>query len=200
MIQEVWFICDLKWVYLKPIWQLSLLRGIISWLLHILVVVCWWRAHRNQGHGWCKRLEGNYKEWVYIKDLGSEKKIHRMEVWTDRRAWQLCFFQQKYIQIFFQSFYFNMEMKYTIIVPYLNVSRSLMCVMIYTRPNLAHLVNVGSRFVCNTRKAHWEVVEWIQQYLKGTINVYLVYRSNTQSELVGYVDSDHGVIWWIEDH
>ena len=44
----------------------------------------------------------------------------------------------------------------------------------------------------NPGKAHWEAVNWIMRYLKGAKDIFLVYGVNMKSDLVGYVESDHG--------
>lgn len=59
-------------------------------------------------------------------------------------------------------------------VPYLSVVMS----MIYIRPDLAHVISMVSRFIINPRKAHWEAINWIMRYLKGTTNNFLVYDAN----------------------
>lgn len=50
--------------------------------------------------------------------------------------------------------------------------------MIYIRPDLAHVISMVSRFIINPRKAHWEAINWIMRYLKGTTNNFLVYDAN----------------------
>lgn len=42
-------------------------------------------------------------------------------------------------------------------IPYANVVGSLMCAMIRTRFDLAHLVSVISRFMSLPRKKHWNM-------------------------------------------
>ena len=77
-------------------------------------------------------------------------------------------------------------------VPCSSAIGSLVYVMVCTKPDLAHSVSIASRFGSNLGKVHWKIVKWILQYLKGMKDVYLLYGSNTQSDLVGYADSDHG--------
>lgn len=44
----------------------------------------------------------------------------------------------------------------------------------------------------NPGKVHWEAVEWILRYLKGSSDVSLVFQKETiESQLIGYVDSDY---------
>lgn len=44
-------------------------------------------------------------------------------------------------------------------VPYTSVVGSLMYAMICTRPNIAHVVGVVSRFLSNPGKEHWVTVK-----------------------------------------
>ena len=43
------------------------------------------------------------------------------------------------------------------------------------------------------KKSHWEVVKWILRYIKGTIDVKLVFEKDSigKQECIGYVDSDY---------
>ena len=44
-------------------------------------------------------------------------------------------------------------------IPYSNVVRSLMYVMVYMRPDLCHVVSVVSRYMANPRKKHSKAVK-----------------------------------------
>jgi hypothetical protein len=52
-------------------------------------------------------------------------------------------------------------------VPYSSPVGNLMYVMVCTRPYIAHLVGVVSRYMNNPGKEHWETVKWIPRYLRG---------------------------------
>ena len=65
-----------------------------------------------------------------------------------------------------------------------------MYLMVCTRPDIAQVVSVVSRYLACPGKGHWEAVKWIFRYLKGTINAYLEFGGN--EILTGYVDSDFG--------
>ena len=53
-------------------------------------------------------------------------------------------------------------------VHYASAIGSLMYAMVCTRPDIAHVVGVVSRFMSRPGKQHWEVVKWILRYLKGS--------------------------------
>ena len=54
-----------------------------------------------------------------------------------------------------------------------------MYAMLCTRPDLTHAVNIASRFMGQPGKEHWQVVEMIFCYLRGTADVGLIYGNNT---------------------
>jgi hypothetical protein len=74
-------------------------------------------------------------------------------------------------------------------IPYSNVLGNIMYAMIYTRPDLAHVV---SRFILNPGKEHWNAVKWILRYLKGTFHLGLLFDKNSVKKIsvMGFVDSD----------
>ena len=49
--------------------------------------------------------------------------------------------------------------------PYASIVGSLMCVMICTRLDIAHVVSIVSKFLFNPGKKHWEAVEWKKEFL-----------------------------------
>nr|GEU70484.1 retrovirus-related Pol polyprotein from transposon TNT 1-94 [Tanacetum cinerariifolium] len=49
------------------------------------------------------------------------------------------------------------------------------------------------KFMANPSKAYWKAVKWILRYLKGGLNICLVYDGKGHGDgLVGYADSDYG--------
>ncbi|GAA5921265.1 hypothetical protein JCM5296_003816, partial [Sporobolomyces johnsonii] len=66
--------------------------------------------------------------------------------------------------------------------------------MLGTRPDLAHAVGVLGRFSSRPSQEHWAAVVRVCQYIKGTLDLGLLY-SSTDSLLGGfgaYSDSDWG--------
>ncbi|GJZ49158.1 retrotransposon protein, putative, ty1-copia subclass [Tanacetum coccineum] len=78
-------------------------------------------------------------------------------------------------------------------VPYENAVGSLIYLMVCTRPDIAYVVSVVSRYLANPSKNHWEAVKWILKYLRGTANVRLVYGTDRGNhvDVTGFVDSDY---------
>ena len=76
-------------------------------------------------------------------------------------------------------------------VPYASVVSSLMYVMMCTMPYLSQAVSMVSRYMHDLDMGHWENVKWILRYIKGIINVELVFKKDTngKQECTGYVDS-----------
>ncbi|XP_062119202.1 secreted RxLR effector protein 161-like [Humulus lupulus] len=78
-------------------------------------------------------------------------------------------------------------------VPYASGVGSLMYSMVCTRPDLAQAMSIISRFIFYPGEPHWEALKWILRYVKGTLDIGLVYDSklNNIKVVAGYVDSDY---------
>ena len=74
-------------------------------------------------------------------------------------------------------------------VPYASAIDSLMYAMVCTRPDIAHVVEVVSKFMSKPGKQHWEAVKWILRYLKGSSDTSLCFIG-ASLKLQGYVDAD----------
>ncbi|GJR34315.1 retrovirus-related pol polyprotein from transposon TNT 1-94 [Tanacetum coccineum] len=109
-----------------------------------------------------------------MKELGEAKKILGMKIVRDR--------SRKIMRV-------SQSGK----VPYANAIRSLMYLMVCTRPDIAYAVSVVSRYLANPGKNHWEAVKWNLKYLRGTANMGLVYGTDRGNhvDITGFVDSDY---------
>ena len=78
-------------------------------------------------------------------------------------------------------------------IPYASGVGSLMYAMVGTRPDLAHAMSVVSRFIANPGEEHWTALKWIMRYVKGSLNMGLVFckDDNHSVQVNGYVDSDY---------
>jgi hypothetical protein len=74
-------------------------------------------------------------------------------------------------------------------VPYSSTIDNLMYVMVCIRLDIAHAVEVVSRYMNNPGKEYWEAVKWILRYLRGTSTHALCFGAS-YIVLQGYVDSD----------
>ncbi|GJZ76955.1 retrovirus-related pol polyprotein from transposon TNT 1-94 [Tanacetum coccineum] len=145
------------------------------------------------------KLKKELNKSFSMKDLGKAKQILRMRILRDRKAKKLWLSQEMYIEKVLERFRMhkaksvgtslaenfklskkqcpssveeNLKMKR---VPYASAVGSLMYAMVCTRPNLAYVVGVVSRYLLNPSRAHWEAVKWILRYLRDTSKMCICY-------------------------
>lgn len=79
------------------------------------------------------------------------------------------------------------------LVPYASVVGSLMYAMVCTRPDIAHVVGVLSRYMSMPKKEHWNAVKREFRYFHGTTNFAICYLGKIETgkkiEVHGSVDS-----------
>ena len=85
------------------------------------------------------------------------------------------------------------ELEYMTHVPYASAIGSLMYAMMCTKPNLSQAVSMVSRYMHDPSRGHWEAVKWILRYIKGTIDIGLIFKKDVtgKQKCIGYVDSDY---------
>ena len=78
-------------------------------------------------------------------------------------------------------------------VPYASLVRSLMYAIICTRPNIAQVVSMVSRYMHDPGKVHWQAARWILWYILRTVTVGLKFEKSNRINcfVFGYVDSDY---------
>ena len=152
-----------------------------------------------------------------MKDLGATRRILGIDIIRDRKAGTLKLSQARYLKKVIDLFGMKNckpvttpipahykpstvkgelpeeEEKFVQKVPYSNAVGSLMYSMIGTRPDIAYGVSLVSRFMSKPSKDHWKTVKSLLRYLKGTVEVGLVYESKGVEEscIQGYCDSDY---------
>jgi len=160
------------------------------------------------------RLKEQLGSAFEMKDLGAAKRILSMEISRDRPNRKLFLSQKEFAGKVIRRFgmekvkivstplatHFKLsgamslksehEKKYMENVPYSSAVGSLMYLMVCTRPNIAQVISVVSRYLACLGRGHWETIKWIFRYLKGTINAHLEFGGN--KILTSYVDSDFG--------
>lgn len=134
-----------------------------------------------------------------MKDLGKTNKILGMELKRNRRKYLLFLTQENYLKKVIAAYditeskpvqnplaphfrHSNLQCLVTeedwqemTKIPYANAVGCLMYAMVLTRPDIAHAVNLVSRYMATPDKEHWRAVNWIMRYLNGTLNYGLVY-------------------------
>lgn len=75
-------------------------------------------------------------------------------------------------------------------VPYQSLVGALLYASTSTRPDIAHAVNMVSRYMQNPGHKHWIAGKRILRYLNGTNKLGLVYDGKNQKDLIAYADSD----------
>ena len=77
-------------------------------------------------------------------------------------------------------------------VPYINAVGALMYLAVTTRPDIAYTTSTLARFNSNPGRQHWLAVKHLFRYLKGTMDLKLVYSpdSSTKEIFTTYTDAD----------
>lgn len=159
------------------------------------------------------RLKKELRKSFAIKNLGLAKQIFGMTITRDKKNHKIWLSQERYVEKVFERFnmdkaksvnsplvsHFKLNVSQCPLskeeklemsnVPYASAVGSLMYAMVCTRPNIAHVVGVVSRFLSNPGKEHWTVVKWIIRYLRG-ISSHCLCFDNEKPVLEGYIDSD----------
>ena len=73
--------------------------------------------------------------------------------------------------------------------PYREAVGSLNYTSLGTRPDIAYVVSVLSRYLDNPGLAHWVAVKRVFAYLAGTVDLALTF-GGTELDLEGYTDAD----------
>ncbi|KAE8677858.1 cytochrome P450 71A9-like [Hibiscus syriacus] len=169
-------------------------------------------AGPNKDH--IEELKAQLAREFEMKDLGSANKILGMQIHRDRSNRKIWLSQKNYLKKILSRFSmqdckpistplpFNFKLSSSMSpsseeermemsrVPYASAVGSLMFAMICTRPDIAQVVGVVSRYMANPGKEHWNTVKRILRYIKGTSNVALCYGGSNLL-INGYVDSDY---------
>nr|GEU56006.1 retrovirus-related Pol polyprotein from transposon TNT 1-94 [Tanacetum cinerariifolium] len=152
-----------------------------------------------------------------MKELGEANKILSMEIVRDRSRKIMRVSQSGYVSTILNNFridngklvqmplgeHFKLSLKDCLVrdydvermskVPYVNAVGSLMYLMVCTRPYITYVVSVVSRYLANPCQNHWEVVKWILKYLRGIVNMGLVYGTDRGNhvDVTGFVDLEY---------
>ena len=75
---------------------------------------------------------------------------------------------------------------------YPSIVGSLLYLATMTRPDIAFAVSDVAKFCCKPNSSHWTAVKRVLRYIKGTINLGLLYTKNESKQCIGFSDSDWG--------
>ncbi|XP_074363338.1 uncharacterized protein LOC141703800 [Apium graveolens] len=124
-----------------------------------------------------------------IKDLGDLKYFFGVEV--SRAASGIRLNQRKYILDLLKDT--NMLNCTPAVFPL--SKRRLVGKLLYlnlTRPDIFYAVQQLSQFLSAPTQSHLNAAQHVLRYLKGTLNVGLIYKANISLELIAYCDVDWG--------
>jgi hypothetical protein len=74
--------------------------------------------------------------------------------------------------------------------PYASAVESLMYAQVCTRPDMAFVTGVLSRYQKKSGICHWNEIKKALRYIQGTKGLMLTYERSDSLEIVGYSDSD----------
>ncbi|KAE8662818.1 hypothetical protein F3Y22_tig00113124pilonHSYRG00138 [Hibiscus syriacus] len=170
-------------------------------------------AGPNKDH--IEELNAQLAREFEMKDLGSTNKILGMQIHRDKNCKPISTPLPINFKLSSSMSHSSEEERMKMSrVPYASAVRSLMFVMICTRPDIAQAVGVVSRYMANPGKEHWNTVKRILRYIKGTSNVALCYggsnllingwvsklqsivaTSTTEAEYVAATQASKEAIW-----
>jgi hypothetical protein len=76
-------------------------------------------------------------------------------------------------------------------VPYASAVGSLQYAHVCTRPDLAFITGVLSRYQANPGIVPWKMVKKVLRYVQGIIDFMLTYRRSDSLEIKGYLDAEY---------
>lgn len=157
-----------------------------------------------------KRLKEIMANYFKIKDLGEAKFCLGVRINQNRSRGEIYIDQKKYIEEILGKFGMtncnpvrtpidkNVKLKKSTEgneegikdLPYQCLIGSLMFLAVTTRPDIAYVTSMLSKFNNCYTQEHFNAAKRVLRYLKGTMDKCLVYRK-TNDKIVGYVDADY---------
>ncbi|XP_020233074.1 uncharacterized protein LOC109813326 [Cajanus cajan] len=152
------------------------------------------------------QIKSNLSVRFQMKELGELKHFLGLEVERRKDGIFLC--QQKYAQELLKR-YGMLDCKPTSTPTEVNTKlcsvegrdlkdatmyRQVVGSLIYltlTRPDIAYVVGVVSRFMQNPKKPQLEAARRILKYVKNTIDYGIFYKKGAPCEVTGYCDADY---------
>ena len=76
------------------------------------------------------------------------------------------------------------------VLPYKSFVGSVNYMAVGTRPDLAYVVGILCRYMDKPTGTHWNIVNKVLRYLKGTPDIGITFNARKELHLIGYSDSD----------
>ncbi|KAL0444267.1 UNVERIFIED_CONTAM: Retrovirus-related Pol polyprotein from transposon TNT 1-94 [Sesamum latifolium] len=156
------------------------------------------------------KLQNNLSKNFEMKNLGDAKKILGMTIERNRKTSTISLNQKSYVKNVVEKFsmttakptsvplaaHFQLcknqspnsetEKERMKNIPYSNGIRSVMYLMVSTRPDIAYVVSCLSRFMSNAGMPHWEALKWLLRYLNGSMDIGIIFsKLSDDVKLVG---------------
>ncbi|OAE27396.1 hypothetical protein AXG93_2015s1240 [Marchantia polymorpha subsp. ruderalis] len=161
-----------------------------------------------------QKLKASLSAEFEMKDLGAARKILGVEIYRERKKRKLFLSPEGYIKKMLSRFGMSLakpidtpiasnyklemysvqteeEKEYMSRVSYASAVGSLMYATVYTRTDLAFAGSVVSQYMIKPQKEHWQALKRIFRYLRGTSDIGLCYRNDTQCLVASYSASDY---------
>ena len=74
------------------------------------------------------------------------------------------------------------EREYMSQVPYASAVSNLMYAMVCTKPDLSHAVSMVTGYRHDPEKGHWKAMKWILGYIRGIVEIGLVFEKDTRGK------------------
>ncbi|KAM2382860.1 hypothetical protein ACFXTH_040483 [Malus domestica] len=158
------------------------------------------------------------KVWLsktfHMKDLGDASYVLGIKLYRDRSRKLIGLSQSMYIDKVLSRFQMEQskkgilpvrhgihlsksmepktpeEIRQMSTVPYASAIGSLMYAMICTRPDIAYVGSITSRYQSNPGSEHWAAVKTVLKYLRRTKGMFLIYGRATELRVEAYTDAD----------
>lgn len=159
-----------------------------------------------------KEMESHFK----LRDLGPTTQLLGMKITRDFSKHTIALSQKQYIIDMLEQYSHadclpvstpmdpglvlqrtvsltDEERDYMTKVPYISAVGSLIYLAQCTRPDIAYAVGTLARHNSNPNPSHWKAVKHLFRYLKGSMDLELVYKPEELGEpFVTYSDANHG--------
>ncbi|KAK1664333.1 hypothetical protein QYE76_052492, partial [Lolium multiflorum] len=154
-----------------------------------------------------------YKKSFSMKDLGEAAYILGIKIYRDRSRRLIGLSQSTYLDKILKKFRMDESKKGFLPmlpgkvlsktqgpataderermskIPYASAVGSIMYAMLCTRPDIAHVVSLTSRYQSDPGMEHWTAVKNILKYLKRTKDMFLCYGGDQELVVTSYTDA-----------